>query len=98
MNIQEYLLIKLNEECGEIVQASSKALVFGADDIYQKKPELGTCTDRLVDEINDLLGVVAMLVEIKVIPETWYNVRKQLDKQEKIKKYMKFSQEKGILP
>jgi len=56
---QEYLLICLMEECGEIIQAASKALRFGLDNNYPGTDR--TNVGDISKEFNDLYAVRIML-------------------------------------
>lgn len=61
MNRLEEILVLLQEECGEVIQASSKIVRFGTS-VPNK--------ERLIHELGDLLGVVKMLhEEINFEPE-----------------------------
>lgn len=60
MTRPQLLLLKLAEESAEISQIALKAAQFGLDDVWEKVAPLSV-RDRLHGELNDLLGVVAML-------------------------------------
>jgi NTP pyrophosphatase (non-canonical NTP hydrolase) len=58
VNTTEHLLTCIAEEAAEIAQAATKALRFGMKGHY---PD-GTRNDtKIIDELNDLLGVVRLL-------------------------------------
>lgn len=94
MNKQEYLLTCLSEECGEISQRVSKILRFGLTEI-QPSQEL-TNSQRLINELNDLLGVIQLLEIEKILPRVEC-LEKQADKKDKVKKYMQISRDVGSL-
>lgn len=94
MNKEQYLLECLIEEAAEVVQRCTKALRFGLYEIQldQKLNNL----QRLNYELNDLIGVIEILNENGI--EININNREAIDlKKEKIKKYMDYSKEIGIL-
>jgi hypothetical protein len=94
MNLKEYLLTKTIEECGEIIQACTKALCFGLDD---KHPLKGNVPNRqlIACERDDLLGILEMLQERKLIPPP-SPARIGL-KQAKVRRWMKYSRKVGTL-
>jgi NTP pyrophosphatase (non-canonical NTP hydrolase) len=61
---QEILLI-VQEECAEVTQAISKCFRFGIDTEYKGK----TNHQRLTEEIGDLLCMINLMIEKKIIPE-----------------------------
>jgi hypothetical protein len=93
----EHLLSCLGEEGSEIAQDVSKANRFGLNDVYPKQPELGTNRDRLVRELNDLLGVCRLLVVHKVLPKRWQSARLQREKMDKVCRYMRYAKKVGAL-
>ncbi len=97
MNKIEYLLVCLNEECVEIAKDATKALRFGLNDRNELAPDSKTNAERLMSEVNDLLGVMNMLVEECVIPPYWQNEAEQGKKIEKVNKFMKYSRDCGTL-
>jgi hypothetical protein len=60
MTRPQLLLLKLAEEAAEVSQIALKAAQFGLDDVWEKVAPL-TVRDRIHGELNDLLGIVAML-------------------------------------
>jgi len=95
MNTIEHLLVTVGEEGCEIAHITSKALRFGLQERWARNPDENKPSncERLVDELNDLLGVVDMLVELGEIPANWMNIPKQEAKKMKVKKYMKYAKE-----
>ena len=67
MNTEEHLLTILSEECVEIAKETAKALRFGLDDKYSKDPKGRTNRERIVDELNDLAGVVRMMSDYSIL-------------------------------
>jgi NTP pyrophosphatase (non-canonical NTP hydrolase) len=59
MNVQEHLVVCLAEECGEVIQAATKFLRFGAMD---RKPGTNITNSRkLYDELCDVETLIKML-------------------------------------
>lgn len=95
MNYEQFLLLKLAEECVEVAQRCSKQMQFGKDEI-QPGQNKSNCR-RLLDELNDLIAVVDLLLEAGEIPT---NSVPQLEKaiaekKRKIEKYLEYSKELG---
>ncbi len=103
MNKIEYLLTCVSEECSEVAKECSKALRFGLEDQLTLDPagprgtEGPTNRDKLVDELNDLLGVVMMLEQEGVIPANWMDQEKWHQKQAKVIRFMEYSARVGCL-
>ena len=86
MNKIEHLLTCLSEECGESVQAASKAIRFGLNSQWYEE------TNRriLEREIADIIGV-AQELGLKIRPKDITAKRK------KLKKMMDYSIKSGML-
>ena len=52
-------LTKLMEECGEVVQACSKVLIYGEDAVYNGETGL----ERLQSEMTDVLAAISIVSE-----------------------------------
>lgn len=98
MKAHEHLLACLAEEAAEVIQDVSKSLRFGLDDVYlnQTEPKL-TNKERLINELNDLFGVINVLEDEGILPRGWYNLDKQRKKEEKVRKFILYSKEVGAL-
>ena len=96
MNKTEYILTCISEECSEVQQAISKALRFGLDDFYPSKKE-GNNLQDLIDELNDLSGVLLLAKENNILPEHFLDADKVVAKRDKILKYMDYSKNCGTL-
>lgn len=95
MNKQQYLLVKLMEECAEVQQACSKALIFGLDDQWKNEH---SNSQKLTQEMGDLMGVWNMLLVQEADVEIGgYTMEMLLAKQEKINEFMQYSKERGTL-
>jgi len=92
MNTEQYLLVKLAEEAAEVAQIAIKCAQFGLTEVY---PEAGTPNvDRLFGEMNDLLGVFAVLHLEEVF--SWLPDQSQITaKKDKIYKYLEYSRSLG---
>lgn len=93
MNKQEYLLTCLQEECAEIIQASTKILRFGWESDYGGISNLMA----LKKEVADLNGVIDELVHIRGPDLLDYPTKWEQDKQLKLRKYMRMSSDLGLL-
>jgi hypothetical protein len=97
MNSTEHLLTCLGEEGSEVAQDVSKCLRFGCNDRNFLNPTGPTNTERLVNELNDLLGVAEMLVTEGVIPANWIDRGKIEAKKEKVLNCMEYARKVGAL-
>jgi hypothetical protein len=93
MTKTEYLLIKLMEECNEVSQRCSKALVFRLDEVQDGQPN--TNAERIMHEMADLVGVYQMLVELGELPAVEGSLIDE--KKDKVERYYKYSQELGVV-
>lgn len=97
MNPIEHLLSCLGEEGSEISQDCSKSNRFGLDDINILKPYGPTNRQRLVNELNDLMGVIDLCVENGILPGKWMDPLKIEQKKRKVLRYMEYAESKGAL-
>jgi len=103
MDSTEHLLTCLAEECGEVAKECAKALRFGLDDQVTLNPHgpRGTTgptnREKIVDELNDLLGVVIMLTQRGILPENWQDFARQDAKTHKVARYMDYAVRVGAL-
>lgn len=97
MNVVEHLLTCLAEEGGEVAKECCKILRFGLDDYCPYDPEQTPNRVRLVNELNDLLGVVLLLVEEGVLPEGWEDRGAQYKKMKKVVRHMGYAETAGAL-
>ncbi len=97
MNKQQFLLLKLAEECMEVAQRASKHIQFGPNEI-QKDQSL-TNSQRLKNELLDLYAVVGLLLDegepLSFTPKEYKQGKKA--KLEKLNKYLKHSHSLGLL-
>jgi len=95
MNKTEHLLTCLIEECAEIQKVASKALRFGLDDHAPDSDS--TNAEDIITEIYDLLAIIEMLKEEKIIfdlPDTKELIKQKKDK---VTKYMDYAKNRGTL-
>ena len=108
MNKQEYLLTCLSEEASEIILAVGKAQRFGLDDTYNKKSlQVGTFgleevkfdspREAIIREFNDLIAVLELLNENGVDFKNLHQRDMIEAKKKKVKNFMEYSIEKGLL-
>lgn len=97
MTEDQFYLLKLIEECAEVAQRAAKQMQFG---LYEIEPGQGeTNRERLRNEINDLLCVINILEERTQI----LSIRKfdlslvKAKKREKLKQYLSYSQQLGLV-
>jgi hypothetical protein len=108
MKQEQFLLIKLTEECAEVAQRALKQIQFGANQI-QKGSEVKngvaapnkdaglTNGERLKNELTDLYVMVNLLQLANQIPPTTpkeFKAAKKV-KIEKLNKYLTFSRQQG---
>lgn len=91
---EQFLLIKLAEECQEVAQRALKAAQFGLDEV-----QVGTSTnnaDRLEEELDDLFGILRMMKMEDVFTfEPDPNALRE--KARKVEKYRQYSRDLGLV-
>lgn len=96
MTLSEYMLTCLIEECSEIIKDATKAQRFGLDDIAPGSEQ--TNAEKIAHEVNDLIGIITMLKGNKLLSSAiLFNQDEVEAKIIKVKKWMKYSIEKGFL-
>jgi hypothetical protein len=61
MDTEQFLLIKLAEECQEVAQRALKMAQFGSDEVQKGQDQ--TNAERLYGELDDLNGITLLLDE-----------------------------------
>jgi NTP pyrophosphatase (non-canonical NTP hydrolase) len=92
VNRLEHLMTILSEECGEVVQATTKAMRFGLD---EGRDIQVTNAERMRAEVNDLIAMIEMLEMEGIDLSPDYQAR--ADKKAKVEKYLLYSAECGTL-
>lgn len=97
MNKSEHLLTCASEECLEIAKNISKALRFGLEDRNTLNPTGPTNRERIVDELNDLMGVLRLLEYHNIVEIDWADREKQEAKMQKVIKFINYAENVGTL-
>lgn len=95
MDRREYLLTCLAEEAAEVVQACSKALRFGLEDVHPEKHI--SARTVIVAELNDMAAVIEMLIDDGAFTGPLNNRAAMDAKIAKVEKFMGYSRECGTL-
>lgn len=95
MRKAEMLWAILQEELAEVIQEVAKLLRFGPGEIMPGQ-EL-TNLERVVNELNDLWAMVAMIANAGHIPEDWLSPERQHRKAANVAKYLDYSRQCGTL-
>lgn len=95
MDRNEHLLVCLAEECDEVGQRVMKALRFGLDEV-QKGQEFNN-SERIVDELEDLVAVGMLCREAGLICNFLPTVGRIEAKRAKIERYMQIGISTGAL-
>lgn len=91
---EQYLLVKVSEECNETGQRAAKCLCFGMDE-KQEGQDLYNF-QRLIYEFNDIVAVMELLFE--KYPQNNPVDRVMVDaKKDKLRKWMEYSVKQGTL-
>lgn len=92
MNRKEQLLTILIEECGEVIQAATKALRFGLDDYYKQPPDN---KEKISAEMADVMGTFFLLIKEGILDAPEQSLI--LGREKRIENYLLYSKEKGTL-
>lgn len=106
LNLDQFLLTKLSEECAEVSQRASKQMQFGRDQsqardyvfMGQKDKVITadmvlTNAERTLQEMTDWMAIARLLEEAEVIPEiSQADLSEAIEKKRaKLKKYAEYS-------
>ena len=97
MTPEEHVLSCLAEECAEVAHRVSKALRFGVKEVQHG--QVKNNAERIADELNDLRGVVELLLEMGVLPSqpaAASNFAVQ-QKKNKVRDYMNYARAVGTV-
>ena len=93
MNKEQYLLIKLSEECSEVSQITSKSLRFGIGNI--RPDSVYTNSQKITQELADVMAAAMYLEEEGVINMPGSAMIQE--SRDKIDKYLEYSKLIGIV-
>ncbi len=93
MNREQFLLIKLAEECQEVAQRALKTAQFGKDEVQKDQPF--TNGERLAGEVIDVLAAIKMLTDIGYDFDLDNMEQRGIVKIEKVEKYYAYSKSLG---
>lgn len=98
MKKNQFLLLKLIEECAEVAHRASKQIQFGKHEVQKNQSDENG--ERLRDELLDLFAVAHMLEIEQEIPDILHEdfVEAEINKKEKLQKYLNVSATLGQLP
>lgn len=96
MNRQQFLLVKLSEECNEVGKEAAKIIQFGLNSFDPADPLRLSNRRRLINELLDLVAVMEMLDTESGIGINLDQSRNAIDhKKRKVEKYYLRSQQMG---
>jgi hypothetical protein len=98
---EQHLLIKLSEEAVEVALELSKrihkTMLFGLEETNVKKPDGPNNRECIINELNDLFGIVEILVDTGTLPKDWLSQDKIAARKEKVSRYMEHARNVGGL-
>jgi phosphoribosyl-ATP pyrophosphohydrolase len=96
---EQHLLIKLSEEAVEVALELSKrihkTMLFGLNETNVKNPNGPNNREAIINELNDLYGIVEMLVDEGTLPKDWFSEEKIQARKEKVERYMEHARNVG---
>ncbi len=95
MNLTQYLLTKLAEECAEIAQRASKANLFGICEVQPGQPLDNAA--QIMDELTGLQVIVESLRERGALPAASFDPTAFAAKRAKVLRYTGYSAQCGVL-
>lgn len=98
MTYEQYILIKIAEEAGEVAKRALKAAQFG---LMEQQTEFGDNTGRLISEICDLNFYIKKLGEASPYVKAQIAINKcaeqDLFRETKYQKYISYSKSLGMV-
>lgn len=96
MNREQYLLVKLMEECAEIIQIASKSIRFGLHNYHPDVPHGQNNKYHLEQELIDVLAVLTVMYEEELLDSDAEVTDAEISKRiEKLEQYYDISREIG---
>lgn len=95
MTSEQWLLIKLAEECAEVIKECTKSLNYGLNHTNPYNKTVNSVL--LVEELNDILGVSKLLVGYEIIPILWDDINRIESKKNKVLKSLEYAKSLGIV-
>ena len=83
-------LVKLAEECGELIQICSKTIYYGKDSRSPKKKDSVTNRELLIEEMGDVLALIKIITNDTDLGISMADIKKRRDE-----KYVKLE---GYIP
>lgn len=112
MNRNQFLLMKVAEECAEVSQRAIKSIQYGAEEVQQSSPSTNKAAEtflsnreRLSEEVIDLFIMLSLVSEagevdagaiITFEDAEAFEARKKA-KIEKLNKYLAYSRKLGVI-
>lgn len=99
MTRKERLLLKVMEECDELSQRCSKALMFTLEEIQpddKQNPFMQTNARRIIEEYKDLVVAMQMLLFENNLPYD-FTPKEASDREKRIERFMAYSKSIGTL-
>ncbi|SRR6266480_67963 len=96
MNKEQFLLMKLAEECNEVSKRAIKQIQYGASEIQEGQES--TNLRRLLDELTDVAVICTLLQEVipDFKPTDNFDFEKYTEeKVQKLNKYLAYSRKLG---
>lgn len=97
LSFAQHLLVCLGEEGVEVAKDVDKSLRFGLDDRNLLEPDGPTNREKIIGELNDLMGAVRLCVIHGILPADWQSEERIIAKGQKILSCMKYAQKVGAL-
>jgi|SRR6185369_13199038 len=97
MNLDDYLLSHLAQECAEVIVRCTKAQHFGLDEVQPEQPL--TNRQRIAEELADVGALVCLMEEIGILPAfSGRDMNARISaKHRKAKQFREYSRELGRL-
>jgi NTP pyrophosphatase (non-canonical NTP hydrolase) len=95
--LEDHMLFVLAEECAEVAKEGCKAGRFGLDDRNPLLAEAAPQRAMIRHELADLLAVVEMMVELRMIENPMELRAEMQEKKRKVLRYLGYARDAGAL-